>query len=82
MSGLSVPNWWLSCATASGDANGPRTRRATFPGSTFAMKKTSTLRSHSVISPSPMRLRMNLVMGGSRRGCRQAAEVNPALVMS
>ena len=61
-----MPSWWLSCVDRLlGDANGPRTRRATFPGSTFAMKKTSTLSSHSVISPRPIRLRMNLVMAGA-----------------
>ena len=65
MSGWSVPSLWLSSATASGDANGPRTRRATFPGSTFAMKKTRMLSSHSVISPRPIRLRMNLAMAGA-----------------
>jgi len=82
MRGWSVPSVWLSWATASGDANGPRTRRATFPGSTFAMKKTRMLSSHSVISPRANRLAMNLAIPDAEPFCRQAAEVNPAFVMS
>ena len=65
--GSSVPSWWLSAATAVGEANGPSTLRPTLPGSTFAMKKTSTLSSHSVMSPRASRLAMNLAMAGRRR---------------
>src|SRR4051812_16674629 len=65
MIGWSVPRVWLSWSTALCEANGPRTRRATFPGSTFAMKKTSRLSSHSVMSPRPTRFAMNLAMPGA-----------------
>jgi hypothetical protein len=69
--GLSVPSWWLSAATAVGEANGPSTLRATFPGSTFAMKKTSMLSSQRVMSPRATRLAMNLAMAGRSRAGRR-----------
>src|SRR4051794_5822225 len=84
MIGWSVPSVWLSWSTAVCDANGPRTRRATFPGSTFAMKKTSRLRSQSVMSPSPSRFAMNLAMipprGRSSSGGRGEARLRDVVV--
>src|ERR1700741_4537713 len=62
MSGLSVPNWWSSACTADGAASGPRIERAGYPGSTWAAKKMVPLRSNSVISARPTRLRMNRVI--------------------
>src|SRR5947209_872647 len=62
ISDLSVPSLWASSFTEDCWANGPRMARAGSPGSTWAAKKTMMLRIHSVISPRPIRLRMNLVI--------------------
>src|ERR687890_858709 len=64
--GLSVPSVWFSWSTAVCEANGPSTRRATLPGSTFAMKKTRMLSSTRVTSPRATRLAMNLAMVRTR----------------
>jgi hypothetical protein len=56
-SGRSVPRFRFSASTAAWSANGPRIRRATFPGRTCEPKKTMTLRRKSVIVARPNRLR-------------------------
>ena len=60
--GLSTPSWWSSAWTALGAASGPRIERPGSLGRTWPRKNTITLRSHSVISARPRRLRMNLTM--------------------
>ena len=83
ISGRSVPSSSLSSSTDAWSANGPRIRRATSPGSTWAARKITMLRMNSVIRPRPMRFARKRAMAGPAArvpACRQA--FCPAWVMS
>jgi hypothetical protein len=81
-SGRSVPRLRFSASTAAWSANGPRIRRATFPGRTCEPKKTMTLRRKSVIVARPSRLRRKRAIARSYASGGRSPQAPAALLAS